>query len=218
MSTAPQFGSDARHDWLFVDSSGAARFAHAMFWLGRRTRRGIESARMLLERLRARAARVMHRASIAARAAGALARSVQEHGFADREHSFADRVAPTPARREFARPARSARGWRRAFTRASRRVTLLLVVFVGLPFAYLAYCLATLPPNGGLVIERRARCSSKPTTGRSLPRAARSKATSSHRKMCRRLSGAPSSPSRTVISTSIAASIRPPCCARRCAT
>src|SRR6516225_4134930 len=113
MSTAPQFGSDARHDWLFVDSSGAARFAHAMFWLGRRTRRGIESARMLLERLRAdaarvrlraRAARVMHRASIAARAAGALARSVQEHGFADREHSFADRVAPTPARREFARP------------------------------------------------------------------------------------------------------------------
>src|SRR6516162_1146296 len=46
-----------------------------------------------------------------------------------------------------------ARGWRRAFTRASRRVTLLLVVFVGLPFAYLAYCLATLPPNGGLVIE-----------------------------------------------------------------
>jgi len=49
--------------------------------------------------------------------------------------------------------ARSARGWRRAFTRASRRVTLLLVVFVGLPFAYLAYCLATLPPNGGLVIE-----------------------------------------------------------------
>src|SRR5262249_61183868 len=156
MSTAPQFGSDRRHDWLFVDSSGAARFAHAMFRLGRLTRRGIEATRMLLERLRADAMRArlrmsteraMHHASVAARAAGALARSVQERG-------FADRVAPTSAhRREFAHPARSAPGWRRAFPRPSRRLTLLLVVFVGLPLAYLAYLLAPLPPNGGPGIQ-----------------------------------------------------------------
>jgi penicillin-binding protein 1A len=156
MSTAPEFGPDARHEWLFVGSSGAARFAHAMFRLGRHTRHLIETTRELLERLRTSAARArlrastaraIHHASVAARAAGALARSVQEHG-------FADRGTPMPAqRREFARPTPSSGSWRRGFAHATRRLTLLLVVFVGLPLAYLAYCLVTLPLNGGLVVE-----------------------------------------------------------------
>jgi penicillin-binding protein 1A len=156
MSTAPEFGSDARHDWLFVDSSGSARFAHVMFRLGRHTRHLIEMTTELMERLRAAAARARLRAStarairhasVAAQAAGAWARSVQEQG-------FADRVTSTPAQsREFARPARRNGSWRRGFAHATRRLTLLLVVFVGLPLAYLAYCLVTLPLNGGLVIE-----------------------------------------------------------------
>jgi penicillin-binding protein 1A len=151
MSTAPEFGSNARHEWLFVSSSRSARFAQFMFSLGRQTRRAIATITRWLQKLpgflvRTRDSSLRRANGLFQRAGTSMRDRVQQRAASSSSPAYRPVQGPRAA-------TAATSTWRRAFRRAGRRLALLFVVVVILPLAYLTYCLATLPLNGGLVVE-----------------------------------------------------------------
>ena len=78
-----------------------------------------------------------------------LLRKGREHLSAPRAFASARRARPTPE----ARPRPQVTGTRAFRPRLNHAIAAALVLLVILPVAYVAYCIATMPSDGGLVIE-----------------------------------------------------------------
>jgi penicillin-binding protein 1A len=150
MSTASQPGSDHGHDWLVVGSnSRRGSRDEALLKIGGLGQRWIEVSRELLQKLHHYCGNVLHQTRLSA---SLLLRNVQDYPFADRSLVTLRRLYP----RRLGDQIRS--GWRSARARAPHLrwvhvVIAALASIILLPLGYVAYCMATLPENGGLVIE-----------------------------------------------------------------
>ena len=150
MSTAPPFGSRTGHDWLIVGTAGpATRNAArepATSW-----RLWLSTARALLGTLRGRTADILHSGRAASeKAAAALLRAVREQSVPS---AFAALGHPLL---RIGNRLRSHWDWRRvsnfALLRAHPMAATLGSILL-LALGYIAYCVATIPSDGGLPIE-----------------------------------------------------------------
>ena len=148
MSTASQPGSDQGHDWPIVGST--SRHCSGDEVLLRTERSQLpwsQAARALLQRLCQYSGRAFHRARATA---SLLLRKVRP--FANRSSAFFGRAYSRSVDKEVRQRWRSARA-RAPQLRGTHIVIAALASIIILPGAYVAYCMATLPEHGGLVIE-----------------------------------------------------------------
>src|SRR6185436_9332844 len=150
MSTAPPFGSRTGHDWLMVGTAGAAT-GNAAREPATPWRPWSSTATAALGTLRDRCADILHSARAASEeAATALLRAMRERSV----------PIPLPAvgaiSRRIGHRLRPSWDWRRVWNFGLLRAhpvaaTLGAILFLSL--GYIAYCTATIPSDGGLVIE-----------------------------------------------------------------
>jgi len=150
MSTAPPFGSRTGHDWLMVGTAGAAT-RNAAREPATPWRPWSSTATAALATLRDRCADILHSARAASEeAATALLRAMRERSV----------PIPLPAvgaiSRRIGNRLRPSWDWRRVSNFALLRahpVAATLGSVLLLVLGYIAYCTATIPSDGGLVIE-----------------------------------------------------------------
>jgi penicillin-binding protein 1A len=137
-------------DWLFVGSSTHYSKDQDSAWAPERTD-WLASSRALLRRFRDQSASLIHHARVTGSTAASCLRNASEH-FAVRILSVLERVDLTGIGKQ------AQASWRRSRGRAARSLlahpwaavsAFAILLFSG----YLAYCIATLPLGGGLVIE-----------------------------------------------------------------
>src|SRR6476469_9001433 len=149
MSTAPPFGSRTGHDWLMVGTAGAAT-RNAAREPATPWRPWSSTATAALATLRDRCAEILHSARAASEeAATALLRAMRERSV----------PIPLPAvgaiSRRIGNRLRPSWDWRRVSNFALLRahpVAATLGSVLLLVLGYIAYCTATIPSDGGLVI------------------------------------------------------------------
>ena len=154
MATAPQLGSDSGHDWLLVSSSGPPSTGHEtvlksskprLFWLS--------SAEALLLDYHDQLRNIFRHARIRSGAAASLLiQKVRKQNFAKRALAALRHVDPART----GNLVRSSWSWvcvQARHLRLVHPIATLLTLLILLPLGYLAYCIATLPSDGGLVIE-----------------------------------------------------------------
>src|SRR4051794_16002837 len=150
MSIAPPFGSRTGHDWLIVGTAGPAT-ANAAQEPATPWRLWLSTAMALLRTLRDRTADILHGTCAAsAEVAAALLRAM-------RGRSVPNALAALgPISRRIGNRLRPSWDWRRgsnfALLRAHPVATTLGSVLL-LVLGYITYCVATIPSDGGLVIE-----------------------------------------------------------------
>src|SRR6476619_3531008 len=150
MSTAPPFGSRTGHDWLMVGTAGAAT-RNAAREPATPWRPWSSTATAALATLRHRCADILHSARAASEeAATALLRAMRERSV----------PIPLPAvgaiSRRIGNRLRPSWDWRRVSNFALLRahpVAATLGSVLLLVLGYITYCVATIPSDGGLVIE-----------------------------------------------------------------
>jgi len=150
MSTAPPVGSQSGHDWLVVGTtSPATPDVDGGLEPTGSGRRWLRAAMPLLPIFRERCANILRSARVAStEVAGALLHAI-------RNQSVPDALAAL-GRRLHRIPLRPRRGWLRVSKLALVRAHPVAATLAsGLLFilGYLAYCMATIPSDGGLVIE-----------------------------------------------------------------
>ena len=216
MSTAPASGSRSGHDWLIVGTAGAAPVTPP----GSRPRRGGcgRAPQGAAGTLRERTAEILHGWRAASEKAAAMLRR------AGRERSVPSALAPLARTlghtldRHLGRPLlrigrrlRASRDWQRASHVALLRthpVAATLGSVLLLALGYVAYCVATIPSDGGLVIEPTpSALVVEADGGQVFATRGVFKGDKLAPQMCRPSSRKPSSPSKTVTSTSTPAFI-----------
>jgi 1A family penicillin-binding protein len=149
MTTALSSGQITPRDWLHVDSQ--RRDAVSPIWADLRAKiiASPAATRALLQKVRAR----FDSTRLAPAAAGAsisrAGRLLRNRGARFAVHYASALKAIDPTR--IVRPLQS--GWWRARSLFSHPWAAALLLAVLLPCGYLAYCVATIPLNGGLVVE-----------------------------------------------------------------
>jgi penicillin-binding protein 1A len=150
MSTASRFGSQSRHDWLIVDSTGHRSSPdESIPKPGTSMQRWIDASSALLQKFHQYSGKALRQARVTASLVLGKAR----------EHAFANRSLGPLGRLYLRRLGDRVRSsWRSARARAphlrlAHAVAAMLASIIILPVGYLAYCMATLPRGGGLVIE-----------------------------------------------------------------
>ena len=147
MSTAPQVGSQSEHDWLVVGTTTApSHVAPSTTWQQR-----LGALTAALWSLSDRSTNIFRDACAASGAAGiALLHKVREQSFPNLLPALGHRLAGV------GNHAHSIWRWlcKREFTwlRAHPIVAMFALGTI-FPLAYLIYCIATVPSDGGLVIE-----------------------------------------------------------------
>ena len=214
MSTAPQVGSQSEHDWLVVGTTiPPSHVAPSTTW-----QQWLDALTAALRNLSDRSTKIFRDACAASGVAGiALLHKVREQSFPNLLPALGHRLAGV------GNHAHSIWRWlcKREFTwlRAHPIVAMFALGTI-FPLAYLIYCIATVPSDGGLVIE--------PTPSALVVEAADGQVFAtrgvfkgdklSAQKTCPRTCRTQSLPSRIGIFMSTAGSIYPLCCARRFAT
>lgn len=150
MSTAPPVGSQSGHDWLVV---GTTRPATPDVDGGLEPtgsgRRWLRAAMPLLLKFRERGATTLRSARVAStEVAGPLLDAIRNQSVPDALAALGRRLPRIPLRPR--------RGWLRVSKLALVRahpVAAMLASALLFILGYLAYCIATIPSDGGLVIE-----------------------------------------------------------------
>ena len=206
MSTAPPVGSQSGHDWLVVGTTSPTTpdVAAGLEPTGS-GRRWLRAAMPLLLIFRERCATILRSARVAStEVAGPLLHAIRNQSVPD--------VLAAIGRRLPRIPLRPRRGWLRVSKLALVRahpVAAMLASALLFILGYLAYCIATIPSDGGLVIEPTPSALVVEADGGQVfaTRGSLQKVTSCPRKMCRLFSRKRSSPSKIVTFTSTPASI-----------
>ena len=147
MSTAPQVGSQSEHDWLVVGTTiPPSHVAPSTTWQQR-----LDALTAALRNLSDRSTKIFRDACAASGVAGiALLRKVREQSFPNLLPALGQMLAGV------GNHAHSIWRWlcKREFTwlRAHPIVAMFALGTI-FPLAYLIYCIATVPSDGGLVIE-----------------------------------------------------------------
>jgi penicillin-binding protein 1A len=147
MSTAPQVGSQSEHDWLVVGTTiPPSHVAPSTTWQQR-----LDALTAALRNLSDRSTKIFRDACAASGVAGiALLHKVREQSFPNLLPALGHRLAGV------GNHAHSIWRWlcKREFTwlRAHPIVAMFALGTI-FPLAYLIYCIATVPSDGGLVIE-----------------------------------------------------------------
>jgi penicillin-binding protein 1A len=150
MSTAPPVGSQSGHDWLVVGTTSPTTpdVAAGLEPTGS-GRRWLRAAMPLLLIFRERCATILRSARVAStEVAGPLLHAIRNQSVPD--------VLAAIGRRLPRIPLRPRRGWLRVSKLALVRahpVAAMLASALLFILGYLAYCIATIPSDGGLVIE-----------------------------------------------------------------
>jgi len=153
MSMAPQFGTKSGHDWLIVDSIIRHSSGHESTQKpGTVTQNWIEASRALLRKFREDLAKILRHVRVTcSEAASVLLRKAWE--------PFTNRFLAALRRLDLPRrgnQVRSSWRWMRVrvpHLRLAHPVAAMFALVIILALAYVAYCMATLPVGGGLVIE-----------------------------------------------------------------
>jgi penicillin-binding protein 1A len=149
MTAAPRLGSASERDWLFVGATENRRVGDES--ARRRNGWSRQYRRALLRKIHDRLGwMIAHVRVISNKAASLLMRQGREH--ANRSWAAFRAVDLARARNQIRDGWRTARAQMRRLLFA-HPVATLFALAVAFPVGYLAYCVATLPSDGGLVIE-----------------------------------------------------------------
>jgi penicillin-binding protein 1A len=152
MGTTPRRGWESRHDWLFVGSTSHCSASDESVPRPNGSRQHWFS-RALLRKIQDRLGKILCHARVSSsEAASLLIQEVRKHHFANRSWAALRRIDLARAGAQI----RNSWRWARAQARPLRLVHALAAIFalvIILPLGYLAYCIATLPSDGGLIIE-----------------------------------------------------------------
>jgi penicillin-binding protein 1A len=153
MSMAPQFGTKSGHDWLIVDSISPHSSSHeSTLNPGTVTQNWIEASRALLRKFHEDLGKILRHVRVTGSEAASVLLRETWVPFTNRSLAALRRL-DLPRR---GNQVRSSWRWTRArvpHLRLAHHLAAMFALAIILALGYVAYCMATVPLDGGLVIE-----------------------------------------------------------------